>query len=257
MDVFQLNRGNRPLLISLPHDGTEVPPGFAVRMTPEAARLPDTDWHVGRLYAFAGLLGASVIRPRFSRYLIDLNRAPDDAELYPGRNTTGLCPVQRFDGGPVYRDGCEPDAGERRHRVETYWRPYHEALAAELARLRQAHGRAVLWEGHSIRGQCPFLFDGVLPDLNLGTAGGASCTDDLRGRLLALLSGQTDYTWVADGRFKGGYITRHYGRPADGIEAIQLEIAQRSYLNEADFEYLDDRAERLQALLHRLLEACL
>ena len=257
MDVFSLHRGPAPLLVSLPHDGTEVPPGFAVRMCPQAARLPDTDWHVGRLYAFAAELGASILRPRYSRYLIDLNRPPDDTPLYPGQTSTGLCPTRRFDGGPVYRDGCEPDRGEVRERIERYWRPYHDALAAELARLRTAHGRAVLWEGHSIRGECPFLFEGRLPDLNLGTAGGASCSPDLRRRLQAVLGSQDGYDWVADGRFQGGFITRHYGRPDAGVEAVQLEIAQRTYLDEADFGYRADRAAALTPLLRKLLETCL
>lgn len=257
MDVFSLHRGEAPLLLSLPHDGNEVPEGFAVRLTPQAARLPDTDWHVGRLYAFAADLGASILTPRYSRYLIDLNRPPEDTPLYPGRNTTGLCPTRRFDGGPVYRPGCEPDADEVRDRVERYWKPYHQALAGELERLRSRHGRVVLWEGHSIRGECPFLFEGRLPDLNLGTAGGASCSPDLRRRLEAVLAAQAEYDWVVDGRFQGGYITRHYGRPGAGVEAVQMEIAQRTYMDEHDFDYRLEAAGRLDGLLRRLLEVCL
>ena len=254
MDVFTLHRGTAPLLLSLPHDGSEIPPNLAARMTPGAARAPDTDWHVARLYEFAGELGASVLVPRFSRYVVDLNRPPDDTSLYPGQNTTGLCPAVRFSGEPVYREGTEPDAAEVQARVETYWRPYHQALRSELARLRAEHGRVVLWEGHSIRGEVPFLFEGRLPALNLGTADGASCTPGLQARLEAVLAGQQDYDWVANGRFKGGYITRHYGNPAEGVQAVQMETSQRTYMDEASGEYDPGRAAQLQPLLRRLLE---
>jgi N-formylglutamate deformylase len=208
-DVFTLHRGDAPLLVSLPHDGSVIPDDIAARMTASARRAPDTDWYVARLYAFARELGASVLVPRHSRYVVDLNRPPDDVSLYPGQNTTGLCPVVQFSGEPVYRDGREPTAGEIAARIDAYWRPYHAALQAEIARIRAAHGRVVLWEGHSIRGEVPFLFEGQLPDLNLGTAAGASCSPALQARLEAVLSGQSRYDWVANGRFKGGYITRH------------------------------------------------
>lgn len=257
MDVFTLHRGSAPLLVSLPHDGSDLPPGLVPRLTEAAQRVPDTDWHVGRLYAFARELGASILRPRFSRYVIDLNRPPDDVSLYPGQNTTGLCPLNRFDGGPVYREGQQPSVEEIAERVQFFWRPYHDALADEIARLHAQHGHMVLWEGHSIRGELPWLFEGKLPDLNLGTAAGASCTPALQARLQAILERQRDYTWVVDGRFKGGYITRHYGLPAQGIEAVQLELAQRTYMDEDSFEYLPERAARLQVRLRELLECCL
>lgn len=256
MEVFALHRGTAPLLVSLPHDGTAVPGEIARRLRPEALALPDTDWHVSRLYAFARELGASILTPRYSRYVIDLNRPPDDEALYPGRSGTGLCPAVRFDGGPVYREDQAPNGDEVAVRVRRYWEPYHQALSAELARLRAAHGRVVLWEGHSIRGRCPFLFEGRLPDLNLGTAGGASCSPALRERLGAVLAAQSDYDWVIDGRFKGGYITRHYGQAGHGVNAVQLELAQRTYMDEDDFGYLPERAAPLQALIRRLLEAC-
>ena len=255
MPTHRLDRGTVPLLVSLPHDGSEIPDALAARMTPEARRAPDTDWHVARLYAFARELGASVLVPRFSRYVVDLNRPPDDVSLYPGQNTTGLCPAVRFDGEPVYLPGQVPLADEVAERVETFWRPYHDALREELDRLRAVHGRALLWEGHSIRGECPFLFAGRLPDLNLGTASGASCAPGLQARLEATLAAQADYDWVANGRFKGGYITRHYGDPAAGIDAVQLEISQRTYMDEASFAWDADRAGRLQPLLQRLLAA--
>jgi N-formylglutamate deformylase len=257
MDMFTLHRGAAPLLVSLPHDGTMVPDDIAARMTPEARRVPDTDWHVARLYDFAKELGASIIVPKASRYVIDLNRGEDDVSLYPGQNTTGLCPVLRFSGEPVYLAGQEPDESEVRARVDTYWRPYHAALREELDRLRAAHGRAVLWEGHSIRGEVPFLFDGRLPDLNLGTAAGTSCSPGLQQRLEGVLSAQGDYDFVANGRFKGGHITRHYGDPARGIDAVQLEISQRTYMDEDSFEWDEARASRLQPLLRQLLEAAL
>lgn len=257
MEIYSLHRGTRPLLVSLPHDGTHVPDAIAARLEPAARAVPDTDWYVARLYAFARELGASILVPTHSRYVIDLNRGEDDTSLYPGQNTTGLCPVRRFDGGPVYLEGAEPSPEEVRARVETYWRPYHEALAGELERLRQAHGHVVLWEGHSIRGELPWLFAGRLPDLNLGTAGGVSCSPELGERLVLALGRQEGYDWVANGRFKGGHITRHYGRPELGVEAVQLEIAQRCYMDEADFAWDEARASRLQPVLRSLLEAAL
>ncbi|HET6434500.1 MAG TPA: N-formylglutamate deformylase [Xanthomonadaceae bacterium] len=257
MTVFTLHEGDAPLLVSLPHDGSEIPPALAARMTEGACRAPDTDWHVSRLYAFARELGASVLVPRHSRYVVDLNRPPDDASLYPGQNTTGLCPAVRFSGEPVYREGEAPDPAEVAARVERYWRPYHDALETELRRLRARHGRVVLWEGHSIRGECPFLFEGRLPDLNLGTADGRSCAPALQERLTAVLQGQQRYDWVVNGRFKGGYITRHYGDPAHGVDAVQLEISQRLYMDEDSFAWDEARARETQGVLRALLGAAL
>ena len=256
-DVFTLHRGDAPLLLSLPHDGSLIPPALAQRMVPAARRAPDTDWHVSRLYAFARELGASILVPRHSRYVVDLNRPEDDVSLYPGQNTTGLCPIVQFSGEPVYLEGQGPDAAEVAARVDTYWRPYHQSLQSELARIHARHGRAVLWEGHSIRGEVPFLFEGRLPDLNLGTAAGASCSPVLQSRLEAVLAAQDEYDWVANGRFKGGHITRHYGNPGNGVDAVQLEISQRNYMDEAGFGWEEDRAAPLQRLLRALLEAAL
>lgn len=258
MEIFTLESGRAPLLVSLPHDGSHIPDALAARMTPAARTAPDTDWFVSRLYAFARELGASILRPNHSRYVVDLNRPPDDVSLYPGQNTTGLCPSVRFTGEPVYLPGQEPDAAEVAARVERYWRPYHDALADELARLRARFGRALLWDGHSIRGELPFLFEGRLPDLNLGTASGTSCTPALQARLASVLASQTRYSHVINGRFKGGYITRHYGNPARGVEAIQLELAQSTYMDEGAASYLPERAERLERIVLRpLLEAAL
>lgn len=257
MDICTLHCGTAPLLISLPHDGSDIPDALAARMTPEARRAPDTDWHVSRLYAFARDLGASILVPRYSRYVIDLNRPLDDVSLYPGQNTTGLCPTVRFSGDPVYLPDEEPAADEVAQRIETYWRPYHDALRDELDRLRHTYGRVLLWEGHSIRGECPFLFDGRLPDLNIGTATGTSCAPDVQRRIEAALQTQNDYGWVVNGRFKGGHITRHYGDPANGIDAVQLEIAQRIYMDEDSFEYDAAVATNTQHAIRALIEAAL
>ncbi|MBS0567014.1 MAG: N-formylglutamate deformylase [Proteobacteria bacterium] len=254
-ETCTLHRGTAPLLISLPHDGTALPDDIAARLVPAARRVPDTDWHVSRLYAFARELGASMLVPKYSRYVVDLNRPPDDVSLYPGQNTTGLCPIVQFSGEPVYLRGQEPSPEEVAQRVERYWRPYHAALIEEIARIKAAHGRAVLWEGHSIRSLVPFLFDGRLPDFNLGTAGGASCTPALQQRLEAVLAAQKKYTFIVNGRFKGGYITRHYADPGNGVQAVQLELAQLNYMDEDSFEYRDNLAEPTRALIRQLLEA--
>jgi len=257
METYSLRSGTTPLFVSLPHDGTAVPDDLAMRMTGEARRVPDTDWHVARLYAFARELGASIIVPEYSRYVVDLNRPPDDTSLYPGQNTTGLCPIVQFSGQPVYLPGQEPSHDEVVRRVERYWRPYHAALAAEIERVKSMHGHAVLWEGHSIRSVVPFLFDGRLPDINLGTSSGASCSAGLQQRLTRVLESQSDYSFILNGRFKGGYITRHYGRPADGVQAVQLELAQLNYMDEDSFAYAEGNAATLQRVIRALLEACL
>src|SRR4249919_952169 len=257
MEIATLHRGTLPLLVSLPHDGSHIPDEIAARMAPESRRAPDTDWHVSRLYSFAREMGASVLVPSHSRYVVDLNRPPDDVSLYPGQNTTGLCPAVRFSGEPVYLEGQQPTPEEIAARVERYWRPYHERLADELARLRAAHGRVLLWEGHSIRAEVPFLFEGRLPDLNLGTSSGASCAPALQARLERVLAAQQQYSWIANGRFKGGYITRHYGSPAEGVDAVQLELAQYNYMDEDSFGWLDAPAARLVPTLRALIDAAL
>jgi len=195
--------------------------------------------------------------PRYSRYVIDLNRPPDDVSLYPGQNTTGLCPIVQFSGEPVYLEGQLPDTKEIAERIESYWRPYHTALASELQRLRDEHGRALLWEGHSIRGRLPFLFDGQLPDFNLGTVNGASCAPRTQAAIEAVLSAQSGYSWISNGRFKGGYNTRHYCRLGDGIEAVQLELVQGNYMDEATASYDERLAAPTQALIVKLVRAAL
>lgn len=259
---FTLHRGAVPLLVSLPHDGTAITGAIAARMTPQALRVPDTDWHVGVLYAFASELGASVIVPRWSRYVVDLNRPPDGHALYPGRNETGLVPVKTFADEAIYLDGEAPAAEEMTGRVDEHWKPYHIALQTELQRLRVEHGRTVLWDGHSIKSRVPMFFDGKLPDFNLGTAGGASCSPALQGRLNGVLRAYANgnaggYTHAVNGRFKGGYITRHYGKPDDGIGAVQLELAQCTYMDEETFEYQSERAIGVQRVIRALLQATL
>ncbi len=261
MQHFTLRRGTTPLLISLPHDGTEIPAAIAARMTPAALRVPDTDWHVGTLYAFAQELGASVIVPRWSRYVVDLNRPPDGHALYPGRSETALVPLNTFAEDPIYREGHGPTAAEIAARVAQYWRPYHSALQEELQRLRAQHGRVVLWDGHSIRSRVPMFFDGRLPDFNLGTADGASCSPVLQSRLAKILHERASpasgtYSHVVNGRFKGGYITRHYGKPQEGIDAVQLELAQCTYMDEDSFEYQLERAAPVQNIIRALLNVC-
>ena len=258
MDIFQLERGTAPLLISLPHDGSHIPDAMAARMHPRAHRSPDTDWHVSRLYApLAQALGASLLRPLASRYVVDLNRPADGHALYPGRRETGLVSTVGFDGEPLYLDAREPDAEEINQRVQTYWHPYHAALQQELARLREQHGRVVLWEGHSIRARVPMLFEGRLPDFNLGTADGASCSPRLQQRLEAALGAQERYDFVVNGRFKGGYITRQYGRPDEGVDAVQLELVQANYMDEDSFAWDEAKAVQVRLVIESLLRACL
>jgi N-formylglutamate deformylase len=256
---FRFRQGSRPLLISMPHVGTHVPPALAARFTAEAQQVPDTDWHLERLYDFADALGASVLVATHSRYVIDLNRAPDGASLYPGQSVTGLCPVDTFDDTPVYRDAADhPGEAEIAARRDAIWHPYHAQLAAELARIKAQHGIAMLWDAHSIRSVLPRFFEGKLPDLNLGTAQGQSCDLALAERLRAIAKDATGYTSVLNGRFTGGYITRHHGRPQDGQHAVQLEMTQSSYMQEAlPFDYLPAVAAGVQPHLQRLLQAVL
>ncbi|MCU0765317.1 MAG: N-formylglutamate deformylase [Burkholderiaceae bacterium] len=257
-DVYTLHRGSTPLLVSLPHVGTEIAPALQPRLVARALACEDADWHLERLYGFARDLGASVIVPRYARYVVDLNRPPENTPMYAGANNTEVVPTRLFSGDPLYLDGRGPDQAEVRQRLDRYWRPYHEALAAELARLAQQHGHAVLWDGHSIRSVLPWLFEGTLPELNLGTAGGASCAPGLRAALMQVLAAQRRYTQVTDGRFKGGYITRHYGRPDLGVHAVQLEMCWSTYMDERPpYEVDPRRAALLEPVLRALLQAAL
>ncbi|HRI18251.1 MAG TPA: N-formylglutamate deformylase [Burkholderiaceae bacterium] len=257
--AFTLHRGRTPLLVSLPHVGTEIPGDIRAGLLPAAWAVEDTDWHLERLYAFArDELGASLLVPRFSRYCIDLNRPPENTPMYAGANNTELCPTRAFTGLPIYREGAQPDLAEVERRLALYWRPYHDALATELARLKAEHGHALLFDGHSIKSELPWLFDGRLQDLNLGTASGASCSPVLREALAAVLAGQKRFTQVVDGRFKGGTITRRYGQPQQGVHAVQLEMAWRCYMPEAPpYEIDPARAEEVQPVLRALLQTML
>ena len=253
--LISLYRGTAPLVVSLPHCGRALPGELRARLVDAALAVPDTDGHLERLYGFVRDAGASLIVPRLSRYVIDLNRPPEDAPMYPGANNTGLCPTRAFTGEPIYRPGQEPDAAEIARRRDAYWRPYHDALAAELERVRARHGHAVLFDGHSIKSELPWLFEGRLADLNLGSAGGASCAPSLRAALAGVLTAQARFSHVVDGRFKGGHITRHYGRPREGVHAVQLEMAWRCYCaDEARPEdWSDAAAERVRPLLRTLV----
>jgi len=252
--VISAHPGRTPLVISLPHVGQQVPADLAGRMTARALAVPDTDWHVERLYSFARDEGAAWLEPSLSRYVVDLNRPPDDAALYPGQVSTGLCPSQTFDGEPLYRD-AGPSKAEIAARRERYWAPYHAALARLLDEARARHGYAVLLDAHSIRSEVPRLFAGRLPDINLGTNEGRSCDRRLSDSLVALLRAQTRFSHVLDGRFKGGYITRHYGQPASGVHALQIELAQSGYMDESGTRYEDRRAAPLIELLRKVVGA--
>jgi len=251
--TYTLHRGTAPLLVSVPHVGTAIPADVAVELTPRALQIEDADWHLDRLYAFAQDLGASLLVPRIARYVVDLNRPADDAPMYPGANNTELCPTRFFSGEPLYRDGRTPSDADVAHRVASCWRPYHDALAAELQRLRAEHGRAMLLDGHSIQAELPWLFEGRLPDLNLGTADGASCAPALRERLADVLAAFGAFSHVVDGRFKGGYITRHYGRPAEGVHAVQMEMAWHCYMT-PPHDYDEARAAAVVPVLRSLAE---
>ncbi len=256
MDPFKFRAGSRPLLVSMPHTGTHIPDALARRMTEVARTVPDTDWHLERLYDFLDALGASVLVATHSRYVVDLNRPPDNANLYPGQDTTGLCPVDTFYREAIYAPDQAPDEAEIAERVALHWEPYHAKLAEELARLKARHGRALLWDAHSIFSVVPRFFAGTLPDFNLGTVEGRSCASGVGEALLAIAARAPGYRAVLNGRFKGGYITRRYGRPAEGVHAVQLELSEATYMEEAaPFRFRDDLAERVRPHLRALIQA--
>lgn len=253
--IVDVREGDSPVILSAPHVGTRLPADIEARLNERGRALTDTDWHVHRLYE--GLLaGATTISARYSRYVVDLNRPPDGASLYPGQNTTGTCPVTDFDGQPLYRDGQEPDDAEVAERIERYHRPYHAAIEEHVARLRERHGAVLLYDCHSIRSVVPYLFEGELPVLNIGTNDGVTCDASLEELAVAgcRAAEEGGYTWVLNGRFKGGWTTRHYGQPAAGVHAIQMETAQRAYLHEAPPWRFDEAlAARLRPYLKAML----
>jgi N-formylglutamate deformylase len=252
MTAFTLTERGGPLLISAPHVGTELPAGFAARLTAVGQSLIDTDWDVDRLYGFAEELDATVLRAHWSRYVVDLNRDPNGVPLYPGARTTGLCPTETFEGEPLYVDGAAPDDTEITARRAAFWEPYHAALHAQLERIRAQHGYALLLDAHSIWGRLPLLFEGELPDVNLGTNSGASCNTAIVAGVEEVVSA-SPYSFVTNGRFKGGYITRQHGNPAAGIHALQIELNQKNYLADGSrTEYDAAKAASLSAILRNV-----
>ncbi|UWQ04811.1 N-formylglutamate deformylase [Aliiroseovarius crassostreae] len=253
MNVFDVLRGDSPIVLGQPHGGTFVPEEIHARLNANGQALADTDWHITRLYD--GLLdGATVVRSNIHRYVIDANRDPEGVSLYPGQNTTTLVPLTDFDGQEIWDEGQHPSEDEVEDRRQTYHAPYHAALQAELDRVRDRHGVAILFDCHSIRSQIPFLFDGVLPDFSIGTNLGATCAPTIEAATLAVCADADGYSSVTNGRFKGGWTTRHYGQPETGIHAIQMELAQRTYMDEAaPWTYRTDRADRLRPHLKTIL----
>jgi N-formylglutamate amidohydrolase len=249
--VFRHHSGDLPLLISVPHDGREIPHSIRERMTDHGRSIPDTDWDVASLYEFAAELGAHTVVANYSRYVVDLNRSAEDLELYPGQVATGLCPEQTFAGDSIYESGGA-DKNEKADRVDEYWRPYHEHIRNTLASLRAKHGFALLWDAHSIPSVVPRLFDGELPQLNLGSNSGASCGRSIE-EAVAAVAFESPYDAVLNGRFKGGYITRNYGDPGNCIHALQLEIAQRAYMAEGATSLDEEMATRLRDTLKKMM----
>lgn len=254
--VFSFSPGMGPLLISVPHDGRHIPPEIAEGMTGTGNAIPDTDWDVIRLYGFAAEIGAGVLAANYSRYVVDLNRPASDQALYAGQVSTGVCPTASFAGAPLYLDGRQPGEQEKSARIEAYWRPYHDKLAAALDDISERFGYAVLWDAHSIPGEVPLLFPGRLPDLNIGTYDGRSCAEALQSAV-ANAAAASPHSAVLNGRFKGGYITRHYGRPQQHVHAVQLELAQRCYMDETSLRYDERAAAKLGDTIRGMLQAFL
>ena len=254
MSPVTVTRGDGPIVLGQPHGGTHVPDHIARRLNERGLDLSDTDWHIGRLYD--GLLpGVTVVAATFHRYVVDANRDPAGTSLYPGQNTTGLCPQTDFDGEPIWRDAQAPGADEVEARRAAFHAPYHEALSAELERVKARHGYVILYDCHSIRSRIPYLFEGALPVFNIGTADGTACDPRVEAAMVETCAGAGGFDRVLNGRFKGGWTTRHYGRPAGGVHAIQLELAQRAYMDEAPpWNYRPDLAGGLRPHLARILE---
>jgi N-formylglutamate deformylase len=260
MELCRFKQGSLPLLVSMPHPGTYVPPAIAARLTEVAKTVPDTDWHMPQLYDFLQDLDVSVLQATHSRYVIDLNRAPDNRALYAGASNTELCPLETFDLEEIYLEGQRPGDGEVAERRATYWQPYHNRLREELESIKARHGFALLWDAHSIRSTVPRFFEGRLPDLNLGTADGQAAAPGLLDLLVAVAkdAAPLGYSHAANGRFKGGYITRSHGKPERGIHAVQLELSQITYMDEAPpFTFREDLAEGIRPVLSGLVHAML
>ncbi len=255
MQVFEVHRGSGPIVLGQPHGGTYVPPDIRTRLDANGQTLKDTDWHINRLYD--GLLAdATVVQSHVHRYVIDCNRDPAGGSLYPGQNTTTLVPLTDFDGVAIWRAGAEPSADEIEHRRQAYHAPYHAALDAELQRVRDEYGFAILFDCHSIRSAIPFLFKGTLPDMNIGTDGGVTCAPEIES-ITRKISEHSPYSTTLNGRFRGGWTTRHYGRPSEGLHAIQMELSQSTYMTSeaAPWSYDTTRANRLRRWLRDILDA--
>jgi N-formylglutamate amidohydrolase len=256
MQLWTLTRGDSPLIVDIPHAGTHVPDAIALRMTDAARLVPDTDWHVEALYGFARMTGATVIAATHSRYVVDLNRDPSGAALYPGADNTELCPTRTFANEPIYADGFALSEREIAARRSIFYDSYHQVLASQIERVRARHGYAILLDAHSIRSEVPRFFAGRLPDLNLGTARGASCAQNVERLAIDVLAGAGSFSHVVNGRFTGGYVTRHYGCPEQGTHALQLEIGQSCYMDESPpFRYDPAHAAPLIGVLERLVIA--
>ncbi len=254
MNPVEVTRGSSPIILGLPHTGTFVPPEIWARLNDEGRKLRDTDWHVDRLYG--GLLPqVTTVRATFHRYVIDANRDPSGQSLYPGQNTTGLVPLTDFDNQPIWKRGSEPTASDIEERLAAFHAPYHAALQVEIDRVLAEHEIAILYDCHSIRSHCPFLFDGRLPDFNIGTKDGGTCAPALELAVADICSAAKGYDHVNNGRFKGGWTTRHYGKPHKAVHAIQMELAQATHLKseEPPFDYDEAKAERLRVHLRAIL----
>lgn len=257
MTPFHFTAGKLPLLVSIPHAGTQLTPEVDAGLSEAARGLPDTDWHIPLLYDFVRDLGASVLIGHYSRFVIDLNRPADNQPLYTTA-TTGLYPETLFDGTPTFAEGKTPSASARQGYLDNIWQPYHQQIQQELARLKAEHGYALLFDAHSIASVIPRLFDGQLPDINIGTNEGASCSTAVIEAIQNVCAAQSDYSWVVNGRFKGGYITRAYGQPEQGVQAVQLELAQLNYMDETPpFAWQQARAAQLQKVLKPFIQAFL
>ncbi|WP_343814408.1 N-formylglutamate deformylase [Colwellia asteriadis] len=244
---YTIDKGSIGMLISMPHNGQAIASEIANTMTETAKQVPDTDWYMDKLYDFALELGISIIKPKYSRYVIDLNRDISGVNLYPGANSTELCPTTAFDNSPLYLPQQTPSEAEISRRIEQYWQPYHQAIATTLAEMKQEFGKVVLLDAHSILSHVPRFFEGQLPDFNFGNADGKSCSDDLIEKIQQL--DLSPYTSVVNGRFKGGYITRAYGDPANNIHAIQLELSQHTYMDEPSDHYNEEKATQVKLKL--------
>ncbi|WP_313614769.1 N-formylglutamate deformylase [Agrobacterium sp.] len=254
MPVFELRQGTSPIILGLPHTGTEVPDDIHERLNDNGKILADTDWHIHDLYA--DLLGdVTSVRATFHRYVIDTNRDPSGTSLYPGQNTTGLVPDTDFDGKAIWKDGQEPTEADIAYRLQTFHAPYHAALVAEIERVKSIHGIAILYDCHSIRSHIPFLFDGKLPDFNIGTDMGKTCDAAIEKIAVDVTAAAEGYTSILNGRFKGGWTTRHYGQPQNGVHAIQMELAQSTHLitETPPFAYDEGKAGKIRTHLKTIL----